>query len=180
MNKIRRINLFGGPGSGKSVIANYIRAKLSFSGLNTELVSEVVKDWTFIPRTPISSDSFYLLASQAQLEDIRLRAEVDLTISDSPLLLQYFYAMYHNDPFTPSMLSAALEQEGMYPSINIVLQREDKFYDERGRYEKLDEAKLIDQKMEGMLEDVNVEYVKFSCLEYDKIVDYLISELKEN
>ena len=119
MSKIRRINLYSGPGGGKSVLANYIRAKLAFRGYNIELVNEAIKNWTFIPRVPRDCDSFYLQATQLQWEDIRLRAGVDLIVSDSPLMLQYFYAMYHKVPLQKSMLQAAMEFETLYPSLNL-------------------------------------------------------------
>lgn len=109
MSKIRRINYLCGAGGGKSVLANYTRSELAFKGYNIELVNEAIKDWTFIPRVPRDCDSLYLQATQLQWEDIRLRAGVDLIVSDSPLFLQYFYAKHHNSPMQKAMLEVALE-----------------------------------------------------------------------
>ncbi|KKL03611.1 hypothetical protein LCGC14_2624420 [marine sediment metagenome] len=44
MSKIRRINYICGAGAGKSVLANYTRAILSFKGYNIELVSQLPTD----------------------------------------------------------------------------------------------------------------------------------------
>ena len=169
----------GGAGCGKSVLANYIRAELAFRGYNIELVSEAIKDWTFIPRIPTDCDSFYLQATQIQWEDIRLRGGVDLIVSDSPLILQYFYAYYHKVPLQDPMLQAALEYEEIYPSIHIMLQREDKFYDELGRYETLEQAKNIDKMMLNTLKHYRLNYVEFSCLDKNSIINYLVDELGE-
>lgn len=177
MSKIRRINLFSAAGGGKSITATNIRAQLGFKGYDIELVDEVIKDWTYIPRPPKGCDSFYLQAAQIQKEDLRLRVGVDVIVSDSPLALQYFYAWYHKDPMLDSMRFAFLEFEKMYPSLNIFIDREDKFYNEIGRYEKLDEAKLIDGLIEHVLKVNRVDYTNFSCLDQDKIVDYVASYL---
>jgi len=180
MKKIRRINLFGGASCGKSITATNVRAQLGFKGYDIELVDEVIKDWTYIPRIPKDCDSFFLQASQIQKEDIRLRAGVDLIVSDSPLLLQYFYAHYHKVPLQEAMLSAALEFEKLYPSLNIFIDREDKFYDEVGRYEKLGEAKKIDYLIKDVLLLTDTSCVGFSCLDQKGIVDYIISKVEKS
>ena len=145
MNKIRRICLCGGAGCGKSKTANNICAQLGFKGYDIELVDEVIKDWTYIPRIPKDCDSFYLQGCQIQKEDVRLRAGVDLIVSDSPLFLQYFYACHHKVPMQGPMLAASNEFDDMYKSLYIFINREDSFYDEKGRYETLAQAKVIGQ-----------------------------------
>lgn len=41
------INLFGGPGSGKSTGAAYIFSQLKMKGINCELITEYAKDKTW-------------------------------------------------------------------------------------------------------------------------------------
>jgi hypothetical protein len=179
MKKIRRINLFGSAGCGKSITATNVRAQLGFKGYNIEMVEEVIKDWTYIPRIPKDCDCLFLFSSQMQKEDIRLRAGVNLIVSDSPVMLQYFYGYYHKTPMQEAMLSAALEFEQMYPSLSIFIDREDKFYDETGRYEKLSEAKRIDILMRGVLVQNKISFRSFSCLDQDGIIKYVESEINE-
>ena len=178
MNKIRRINIMGGPCSGKSITATNVRSQLGFKSYDIELVDEEIKDWTYIPRIPTSCDGFYLQACQIQKEDVRLRAGVDLIVSDSPLMLQYFYAFYHKTPLQEPMRLAALEFEKLYPSLNIFIDREDKFYDETGRYEKLKEAKHMDILLKGVMVQNKVSFRSFSCLDQNGLIDYIISEIK--
>jgi len=179
MSKIRRINLFSGAGGGKSITATNIRAQLGFKGYDIELVDEVIKDWTYIPRIPKDCDSFYLQASQIQKEDIRLRAGVDLIVSDSPLFLQYFYAWHYKTPLQMAMLSASIEFDVRYTPLNIFINREDEFYNETGRYETLEEAKHIDIEIKRLMSRNAVEYKEFSCLNQDGIIYYIISKIKE-
>jgi len=179
MSKIRRINLYGGAGCGKSITATNIRAQLGFKGYDIELVDECIKDWTYIPRIPKDCDSFYLQAGQIQKEDIRLRAGVDLIVSDSPLMLQYFYAYHHKVPLQEPMRLAALEFEKLYPALHIFIDREDKFYDEVGRYETLPQAKRIDISVKGVLVANKISFTSRSCLDQDGIINYIISKLEE-
>jgi len=177
---IRRICLYSGAGGGKSITATNVRAQLGFKGYDIELVDEVIKEWTYIPRVPTSSDSLWLQSSQIQKEDIRLRAGVDLIVTDSPVALQYFYAWYHKTPFRAGMYLQTVEWDKLYPSINIFIDREDKFYNEIGRYEKLDEAKKIDVLIKNTLRTLKIEFVTFSCLDQQKIIDYIIEEVEKN
>ena len=170
--------MFSGPASGKSITAINVRAKLGFKGYDIELVEETIKEWTYIPRIPSVCDTHFIQANQIQKEDIRLRAGVDIIVSDSPLMLQYFYAIYHKNPMQEPMRLAAVEFEKMYPSINIFIDREDKFYNEVGRYEKLDEAKKIDNLIKDTLVLNDVPFVSFSCLDQKNIVKYIIEGLE--
>jgi len=180
MKKIRRINLMGGAGCGKSITATNIRAQLGFKGYDIELVDEVIKDWTYIPRIPKDCDSFFLQASQIQKEDIRLRAGVDLIVSDSPLFLQYFYAWYHKVPLQKPMLLASNEFDEMYQSIYIFINREDKFYDEVGRYENLREAKMVDEDIKKLMNINCINYKEMSCLDQEGIIEYVVSQIGDD
>ena len=178
--KIRRICLYSGPSGGKSITAANIRAQLGFKGYDIELVEEIIKDWTYIPRIPTSADSLYLQSCQIQKEDIRLRAGVDLIITDSPVFLQYFYGRYHKDPFRDSMQIAFKEFDQMYPALNIFIDREDKFYNQIGRYENFRESKHIDTLIKGMLVENKMSFTSFSCLDQEHIINYIISEVEKN
>jgi len=174
---IRRINLYGGPCSGKSTLASYIFAKLKMQNRSVELISEYIKFWTYIPRTPKGYDSFYCQSKHVHKEDTVLRSGTDLIVSDSPILLAYFYAYYYDSPAQDAMLSIHREFEKEYPSINIVLEREDKFYEQHGRYENLEQSKEIDNVLKNVVIKHTNDFEFFSCLDQDKIFDYIISRI---
>ena len=177
--KIRRICLYGAAGSGKSITATNVRSQLGFKGYDIELVDEVIKDWTYVNRVPKDCDSFFLQASQIQKEDIRLRAGVDLIVSDSPVFLQYFYSWYYKTPLSEPMAWASNEFDQLYKPLSIFINREDKFYNEVGRYEDLKEAKLIDKRIKKLMNANKIKFEEFSCIDQDKIIDYIISELEK-
>ena len=173
---IRRICLMGGASCGKSTTASFIKAEMGYRGHDIELVDEAIKDWTYYGRTPQSCDSFSLQGRQMEKEDIRLRSGVDLIVSDSPLFLQYFYACYHDVPMQRAMLLASQEFDQMYEPLYIFIERHDAYYNEVGRYEKLAEAKEIDTLIKAMMVGNGIPFVTFSCLEQNKIVDYIENE----
>ena len=176
---IRRINLMSGPGAGKSTAASFVKAEMSCRGYDIEFVEEQIKDWTYYGRSPQSCDSFSLQGKQMEKEDIRLRSGVDLIVSDSPLFLQYFYAWYHKVPMQEPMLLASKEFDDMYEPLYIFIEREDSFYNEVGRYEKLDEAKTIDNLIKQKMSENNISFIQISCWTPDKIVKYIESEISE-
>lgn len=177
VNSIRRINLFGGPGSGKSVLASVVFSKLKMQGFNVELINEYIKFWTYIPRIPKGYDSFYCQAKQINKEDTILRGGTDLIVTDSPILLAYFYACYYQSPAQQAMLDMHREFDSDYRSINIFLERDDKFYSTIGRYENLEQSKDIDKKLEQVIKAYAYSYKRFSCLEHEAIMEYILSEI---
>ncbi len=162
-SKIRRINLLGGPGVSKSTTAAFIFTNLKrriASGsldIQVELVTEYVKQWAWEGRKPTGLDQWYLFASQCRAEEIVLRNDVDLVISDSPLTLNCCYAKKNNVPGWENLFDLAKIFESKYPSINILLQRKDRKYISRGRFENKEQAQLMDLFIE---ENVGVPLLK--------------------
>ena len=179
MKKIRRINLFSGPSAGKSTIATWLFSKLKMDDYNIEYVSEYIKFWTYIPRSPNSWDSLYCQAKQIHKEDTILREDkVDIIISDSPIPLACYYAHHHNNPGKENLLRICKEFEDMYPSVNIFLERDDSHYKEVGRYENLKEAKIIDKEILDFLKCNEIKYNKYSVINKEEILNYILKEIK--
>jgi len=174
---IRRINLMGGASCGKSTTASFVKAEMSYRGYDIEFIEEQIKDWTYYGRVPQSCDSFSLQGKQMEKEDIRLRSGVDYVVSDSPLFLQYFYAWYHKVPMQKPMMLASKEFDKMYEPLYIFIERHDDHYNEVGRYEKLEEAKRIDELIKGQMRVFDIPFVNISCLKQDEIVSYIESEI---
>jgi hypothetical protein len=176
-NKIRRINLFSGSGAGKSRCAAYIFSELKSRHLKIEYVTEYIKFWTYIPRFPKSFDSFYVTAKQVYHEDTILRGGMDYVISDSPLLLHYFYTAHHKAPAQLPILDVCKEMEREYPSLNLFINRIDENFSTVGRYENLEEAKEIDIKVKVLLEAEGIQYKEFGCDDKDNMVEYVYENI---
>lgn len=151
MSEIRRINLYGGPGCGKSTMMASVFSRMKRDNMNVEPIMEYIKFWTFIDRKPGGFDQIYTLAKQIHHEDTRLRNGVDLVISESPVLLSAFYAYHYNQPGWDNLLDYALVYEMAYPALHIFLDRTDLVYSEVGRYHEYEQAIEIDTAMKEFL-----------------------------
>jgi hypothetical protein len=177
MSKIRRINIFSGPGSGKSVLATWLFAELKIAGVNIQFVDEYVKKWAYEGKQITSFDQIYLFAKQMYKEESYLRAGAEHIISDSPILMIGGYASRNNDPFKDELISLALKFNKLYPSINIFLDRDGIPYQRDGRYEDYEKAKLTDKFILDVLKE-NVDYKVFKTKDRQQILEYIIEEVK--
>lgn len=152
------INLFGGPGTGKSTLAARLFSELKDQKKNVELVREYVKTWAWEGRKVDAASQIYLLGKQASYEN-KLYGKVDFIVTDSPVLLAGIYALRHPEEKCKYVSDAALgyirahSDEVEY--VNIFLQRE-KEYDPRGRFESEEQAKEMDEFIKKYLVDNNI------------------------
>lgn len=171
-----RISFYAGPGAGKSTTATGQFAKLKRAGHSVELVTEYVKAWAIAKREVVGFDQVYLMGKQLQYEFRFLQGGIKNTITDSPVLLSACYAR----AFYPELNNVAdnmeeiiMEYERQYPSINIFLNRDDKKYQQEGRYQTVDEAKGIDSIVKETLTRLEIPYKEFSFFDEAGIFEYL-------
>ena len=89
-NKCLIINLFGGPGTGKSTTAAALFYKLKMMGINCELVTEFAKDITWEKNKKALACQPYVFGKQCYRIE-RCVDQVDVIITDSPLPLSILY-----------------------------------------------------------------------------------------
>jgi len=175
MTKI--INLYGGPGTGKSTTASAVFAELKFRGVNCEYVQEYAKDkaWEFgtnhlgVPKVFQAQE--YIFGKQ----HFRLRRcaqDVDVIVTDCPLFLGLIY-MPKDFPI-PSLRTAIREAYDMYDNLNVFLVR-NKPYNPKGRFQTEDEAKNLDGVIKDMLNTQDVPYhiIDSGREAVDKIINLL-------
>jgi len=167
-----RINIFAGSGAGKSATASGIHNALC-KNYKIELVNEYIKSWAYQKRVPQSFDQCYIFGKQIHAEDSFLQAGVDHVVTDSPVLMQVFYARKHGFPCWQSLLEIATAFEAAFPSINIFLDRSGIPFKEEGRYETESQAKANDVAMRTFMESYVAEYKMLRTLDLDKIIEYV-------
>ena len=149
--KIRRVNVFGGPGLGKSTLAAKLFAELKIKSYDVEHISEFIKTWAHAGRIPESFDQHYVFAKQLHAEDMALR-NVKLIVTDSPLLLNCAYGRFYGFHPYLEMIAIAKHFDEVFPPLNLLIQRTVD-YNEAGRYQNLDQAKKFDVLLEDSLYD---------------------------
>lgn len=163
MNNIRRINIFCGPGGGKTNIAQRVASELNSRFLRSdnhtkraELIQEFCKIFAYEGRVPTGFDQLTIFAEQLRREELFLRNGVDLVVTDSPLLLQLAYAPID----LRSNIAGLIHQfEKTYPSINFFIERGDRPYNPKGRYQSLSEAQNKDLEIKQLLVDYRYDFV---------------------
>ena len=154
-----RINLYAGPGAGKSTTAALVFGKLKLLGCSVELVNEYIKAWAYEKRKLESFDQVYIFAKQQRLEDRVLRAGVTMIVSDSPLYLQCMYARKYGSTGWQELCQLAKKFDEQYSALNIFLKRHDGQYDHSGRYQNYEEAVKVDQEILQFLNDYSIPFV---------------------
>jgi tRNA uridine 5-carbamoylmethylation protein Kti12 len=113
------VNLFGGPGCGKSTTAAALFAHLKNNGVRAELVHEAAKRFIYKGATAQLKNQVYVLAKQwSHIEDLD-RAGCEVAISDSPLICNLMYAESHG--YYPELKALALKLDDIYPQKNVFI-----------------------------------------------------------
>ena len=160
------VNFFGAPGAGKSTMAAAVFAKLKLKGISCELVDEYVKGAVWEKRTKIIHNQLYLLSKQYQ-KLARIDENVDIIITDSPIMLNIFYnrlnAPEHNfdeKVFNPMVL----ECHNKFKNLNFFVKRNFE-YELIGRVQTEDEADKIEKKLIEINKDYNIKCIDVASYE---------------
>ena len=178
MKKPIVINFFAGAGSGKSTGSAYIFSKLKMLGINCELVTEYAKDKTWEKSTKVFDNQAYIFGKQ-YYRLTRLHNEIDVAITDSPLLLSI---VYNNSPILKDNFNkVVLDVFNSYQNINFFINRT-KHYNQAGRWQTFEEAKEIDKVVLDLLNKNGVVYdiIDGNIEGYDKAVETIVSLLNLN
>lgn len=153
--KLTVINLFGGPGCGKTLLAFELTRHIRLLGRSVEYVSEYAKELTFEERHAMLTEQDFIFAEQNNRLR-RLVGQVDFVVIDSPLLMGLVYC--HSD-FPQSFYPFVVDAYNSYNNINILLKRSFD-YDPIGRNQTEQEAIEKDEAIIRLLNDHVVEYME--------------------
>lgn len=156
MNDTVVVNLFAGPGTGKSTNAALVFGKLKSKGINAELVHEYAKDLVWEERHQALKFQPYIITKQLYHVH-RVMGKVDIVITDSPILLGN---IYRGDGYTSHLGRHLLQVFNSWDTLNIFLKRDNKAhpYKKSGRTQTEDEAIKIDNKILNFLRRHSIPY----------------------
>ena len=170
MDKPFVINLFGAPGSGKSVAASYIFSQLKMKGVECELIQEFAKDLTWEERKSALNCQEYVTGVQS-FRMARCADKVDVLITDSPLLLGIFYK--DKDILGAEFDELVLKLYNKYINYNYFIMRAHP-YNQNGRNQTQAESDLIGDAIQDFL---NNRGIIFTCGISDvKFYDYIVNK----
>lgn len=168
------VNLYAGPGTGKTTIAAGVFHKLKMLGINCEYIQEYAKDKTW------QGDMFslgvqpYMAAKQLYRQE-RLRDKVEVAITDGALLNSLLYPCKYVDENFEKWLVHAYNQ---FPNYNIFLIRNSvmKPYEPAGRRQTEEEARELDDLTEDLLERLGIERTHW--LVREDTVDRIVTSIQ--
>ncbi len=152
------INLFGGPGSGKSTTAAglFFKMKLDKRVKSVELVTEFAKDMVYAGRTMELRDNQLYITAKQHSRMRRLTGKVDYIITDSPLIQGI---MYTPEDYFHSFKQLVLEVYSSFTNLNVFINRVKK-YKQYGRDRTEEESNLISKNILDLLDKNNLDYIR--------------------
>ncbi len=174
------LNLYGGPGSGKSTVAAHVFTYLKRHDVLTELVGEFAKELIYLGNEQQLTNQVFLMGNQyRKLKDLE-RYGAMMAISDSPLLMQRVYCA--GKPYEKEIVPLLAKLNNEFDNINVFIRRVKK-YQTFGRVHNEDESvelsQIIWDSMGGEFDyviDGNIDGADFLAHQTLKIVDKALLE----
>ena len=153
------VNLFGGPGIGKSTMAAGLFSGLKREGISCEYVTEYAKELVWDGRIKALDNQISVLGEQWRRLEL-LDGKVDVVINDSPVL---FCSIYAPKEYPESFHSLCVWCQKHFPSVNIRLRRVRNAYETSGRKHDNSEALLADDKILSTLKKHNIFHIDINA-----------------
>ena len=175
------VNLYGGPGVGKSTMAADIFSALKCDGIKAELVGEFAKELSYDMAYNVMADQHYLFAVQAHRLWRLEQAGVEVAVCDSPLLLNLAYDRQPNNGYFIQYVISTYKQ---YQNLDFVLKRDERYWDMDQRKGNIQDAIQMDHKIDAILLDVlRGEYPKIKIdpneeVDFSFVLDEIQSHVK--
>src|SRR5210317_1994617 len=156
------VNLFGGPGIGKSTIAAGIFYKLKKKHISSNNPYEFPKTLAWDKNYPAIQDQLYVFANQHR-GIAQSYGKVDYIIIDSPILFSTIYHSYYTkgypaEYYGETFHNIVVDLHKQYDSINILLERSDTIHNDDERFQSYEQSIEIDKLCKKILDDNGFAY----------------------
>lgn len=169
------VNLYGPPGSGKSTTRADVFRLLKQADVNCEEIYETAKKLTWEQRFLTLKSQAYLFGKQLRDTEI-LDGQVDVAVTDSPLLLTEFYGRKYTT-YPNSFYTAVREISSRYNNLNFFINRT-KPYNPKGRNQNEEESNAISGELRTLLIDSSIEFLDVDSCSANRIASIVMEKLK--
>lgn len=173
------INLFGGPGVGKSSIAAGLTYELKKKHISCNNPYEFPKTVAWDNNMAAIKDQLYIFANQHR-GIAQAYGKVDYIIVDSPILFSVIYNTWYTkgypaERYNESFNQMVIDLHKSYDSINILLERNNKPFNSEERFQNLEEAIKLDEHIKNTLLTNTVPFrkMKVNGNTVNKILDII-------
>ena len=179
MKNTKIINLFGGPGSGKSTITSGLFYELKKRNISCDNPYEFPKQVAWEDNKSQITDQLYIFANQHR-GIVRSYGKVDFIILDSPILLSLAYKDGYDKGYPASLYGESFDKMvfdvfNQYTNINFLLNRDDKQYQTDGRFQSQTESSMFHNRIKNILDDHDLTYFNMEVNgdTVDKIIKFI-------
>jgi nicotinamide riboside kinase len=165
------VNLFGGPGTGKSTICASVFHKLKVMGIETEMALEYAKDVVWEESYKKLDNQIYIFGKQ-HYRVWRLSGKVQVVITDSPLLNSIVYDKTNNQ----FLKDLVIHEFKNLNTLNYYIDR-DVDYNPNGRMQTMDQALQVDRNYLELLSTNDISYTRVP--KGDSGVDIIVKQILE-
>lgn len=169
------VNLFAGPGAGKTTCAWEIASELKKRGIEAEYVSEYAKEFVWDGRTDILDGSLehqkMLFTEQAHRIN-RLLGKVDVVVTDSPTILGLLYLKEPNSDFEAQVL----HDFNGHKNFNLFINR-GQVFQQAGRIHNAAESIEIDKHVQEFLQAHQIYYGTYYHSAVGVLVNNIVTHL---
>ena len=155
------VNLLGAPGSGKSTLAADVFAKLKVKGYRCEYVDEYAKHVVYEENYRRLKNQLLVFSKQYFAMDV-IRDQVNIIVTDSPLLLSIFFnVLKPASDFlkVPDKIMTDLVMycHSTFDNMNYFIKRNHE-YKQEGRCQNEEESKQYEGLIQNMLKRLDIDY----------------------
>lgn len=170
------VNLYGGPGTGKSTNSALTFGKLKEAGISCELAHEFAKELTWEERHHALMFQPYVMGKQ-MWRVTRLFGKVQVIVTDSPILLGIIYGF----DLPASWWDFLYYVHHNMDTLDIFLRRDTKIhpYVEAGRNQSVDQAMELDKKIWHMLCQHSVSFEAIDVMRGEETAELITERVKE-
>tara|TARA_R100001377_G_C3173079_1_gene103785 strand:+ start:556 stop:1101 length:546 start_codon:yes stop_codon:yes gene_type:complete len=156
------INLFGGPGIGKSSISAGVFYELKRKHISCNNPYEFPKRLAWDNNMSAIKDQLYVLGNQHR-GIAECYGKVDYIVIDSPVLFSLIYKTWYSKGYPSEFYSESFNQmildlHNNYNNINILLERSVGEHNDDERYQSLEDSIKIDVHCKKILDSNNIDY----------------------
>lgn len=171
------VNMFAGPGAGKTTCAWEIASALKKKGLITEYVSEVAKEYVWENNFEVLDGSVKNQGKLLEEQDRRIQrlmGKVEVIVTDSPILLNNIYLKEKNPEFESNVINRFKSQN----NFNVFIDRGKKF-ETTGRIHDYADSIRIDSNIEKLLKDNNFYFKKYTHTQINRCIENINNYVKK-
>lgn len=171
------INIFGGPGVGKTVQSLLLTAHLKIEGFNACIVPEYARELVYQDKIDLLQNN-QLHVFEEQLNRVNMRyGNVDIAVCECPILLNIAYNKIYgsaDENFNLEVLKS--HNNPKFKNYNYILQRETE-YKKEGRYQDEDGAKNVDLAVINVIKELDIPH---KIMGLDNFVNNVIKDIKDD